>query len=249
MTSRLTFQPGRHTYKIDGIQVPSVTQLLKQLDKPALVRWASNTAADYATDNWAALEHVQPSERRKLIAGSPWASRDRAAAAGTAIHALAEMLLAGQPVEVPEPLTNKVQGLARWIEGSGVTVLLAEVRVYSDPDPELGLVGYAGTLDTIVKHPQLGVGLLDWKTGSGIYTEAALQVAAYAAAEWMVDKETDTDLRMPSIEWLGAVHIRDDGATLHTLSGEDRHAAGQRFDLLRLLANVEEPTWRQEISA
>jgi len=249
VTSRLTFQPGRHTYKIDGQKVPSVTQLLKQLDKPALTTWAANTAADYATDNWNDLNNVQPSERRKLIARAPWASRDRAAAAGTAIHAMAEQLLAGQPVEVPEPLTNKVQGLARWIQTTGVTVLLSEVRVYSDPDPELGLIGYAGTLDTVVKHPQLGVGLLDWKSGSGIYTEAALQVAAYAAAEWMVDKDTDTDVPMPSVDWLGAVHIRDDGATLHTLTSEDRQAAGQRFELLRLLANVEEPVWRQEIIA
>ena len=65
----------------------------------------------------------------------------------------------------------------------------------------------------------------------------------------MVNRDTDTDEPMPRVQWLGAIHVRDDGTTLHRLTGEDWTAAHQRFELLRSLAAVEEPTWQQEISA
>jgi len=252
MTSRLTFQPGSHVYYLrnpDGrgrTKLPSVTGLLKQLDKPALTRWASNTAAEYAIDHWDDLTTLSPSERRSTIAKAPWSERDRAAASGTAIHAMAEDLLAGKPVEVPDSLTAKVEGLAKWIEASGIQIVASEVQVWSEPDDEFGLVGYAGTLDAFVKDPRRGLGLLDWKTGSGIYGETALQLAGYRTAENMVADGEDTAM-MP-VDWLGAVHIQTGFSELHTLTEDQAEAAAERFHLLRLLANTVNPEFQLQVT-
>jgi hypothetical protein len=246
MTSRLTFTPGSHVYKLDGQRVPSVTQLLKQLDKPALTRWAANTAADYATDHWTDLAHLPPSERRKQIAAAPWANRDRAAAAGTAIHAMAEQLLAGEPAEVPDSLTSKVQGLARWIETSAISIVASEIRVWSEGDDDLGLIAYAGTLDAIVKHPRYGLGIIDWKTGSGIYAEAGLQLAGYRAAEMMVTEGEDH--RMVTVQWLGAVHIQSDLSELHILPDDQLQPAADRWEALRMLAGTSDPQFRRDLA-
>ena len=160
--TRLKFNAGNHSYSLCDPttgrweKVPSVTTLLSQLDKPALKRWAATTAAEYAVDNWDHLTGLSPAERRKTIAGAPWQARDKAAAKGTFIHALAEDLIAGRPVEVPDELTGKVQGLARWLEASRINVVLSEARVWTEPDPEFDACGYAGTFDAIATHPRHG---------------------------------------------------------------------------------------------
>jgi hypothetical protein len=251
--SRLTFNPGTHTYWLadrnggSRQRLVSVTGLLAQLDKPALKWWAANTAADYAIDQWDSLTLQSPSERRKLIAAAPWGSRDRAAATGTAIHDMAEHLLGGAPVEVPEIVRGQVEGLARWLEDSAVTAMVTEAQVWSEADDEMGLCGYAGTLDAIFDHPKRGIGLVDFKTGTGIYPEFALQVAGYAAADYLVHDDEDRD--MPDIRWLGALHVRPDGTTLHTLTAAAWAAARDRFELLRSLQGVPMPDWTQEIGA
>jgi hypothetical protein len=248
LTSRLTFNKGGHAYKLDGHPVVSVTQLLDQLSKPALVQWAANEAADYAIDQWDELAMVPLSDRRRLIAGAHRANRDRAAAKGTAVHDMAERLLGGAPVDVPDVARAQVEGLARWIETSGVTVVHSESKVWSDADDEIGLCAYAGTLDAILKHPTRGQGLVDWKTGSGVYRDMALQVAGYAATERLIADDGE-DRDMPHVDWLGVVHIRPDAVTLHTLTRAEWEHAHERFQLLRALHLLAEPTWTQEISA
>lgn len=252
MTSRLTFQPGSHAYYLrnaDGKgrqRLPSVTTLLKQLDKPALTRWASNTAADYAADHWDELNAMPPSERRKAIAGAPWSQRDRAAASGTAIHAMAEQLLAGEAVEVPDSLTAKVEGLAKWIEASGIQIVASEIRVWTEPDDEFGLVGYAGTFDAIAKHPTFGLTLIDWKSGSGIYGETALQLAGYKTADWMV--VDDQDEQMLRVDMLAAVHVQSGFSELHTLADDAVEAAVDKFHCLRMLANIATPEFQLRVT-
>lgn len=252
MPSRLTFEAGNHTYKLappgggKPEQVPSVTGLLDLLAKPALTRWAANTAADYATDHWLDLVPLSPSERRRLIAASPWQARDRAAAKGTAIHRLAEALIRGIKVEVPEELHGKVNALARWLDHTGILVEATEQRVYSDHDDDLGLTAYAGTFDAVVKHPQLGLGLIDWKTGSGIYPDYAVQLAAYATAQWLAG---DEDRPMPRMQWLGAVHIQPDTVDLHILPADQLHAATARVELLRMLYGIAQPAFALQVGA
>ena len=251
--TRLTFTPGSHAYWLADPttgrkqRIPSVTGLLSQLDKPALKRWAANTAADYATDQWDTLAGMSMSERRKAIAAAPWQTRDKKAAAGTAVHAMAEDLVAGRPVEVPDELVGHVQGLARWLEASGLRVVQSEALIWSDDDHELGMCAYGGRFDALAQHPRHGRLLVDWKTSSGVWPEQALQLAGYSLADWIV--VDDTDQRMPRVDALAVAHIRPDGTDLHLVPPDSRTVAEHRFELLRSLKNIPEPTLEMEATA
>lgn len=249
--TRLSFSVGNHSYYLrdEGTgrkqRLTSVTTLLGLLAKPALIDWAARTAADYACDHWDDLGHEPISKRRDAIRLAHKQSRDKAAAKGTAIHSLAEQMVRGEPVEVPEDLLPKVQGLARWWQANPtLTVVAAEAQVWSEADDELGLCGFAGTFDLLVSCPRRGLGLLDLKTGSGVYGEYGVQIAGYGSADWRVVGGTDKP--MDRITWAGVLHVRTDGTDLHTLTPEDLESAAQRFELLRMLKATTEPTFQME---
>jgi hypothetical protein len=249
--TRLTFSAGAHRYwltpETGGKKQPikSVTTCLKVLAKDALVQWAANTAADYAIDSWDSLAAMDLSQRRTMIAKAPSRARDTAAAKGTQIHAWADQLLQGQPVEIPDEYTAQVEGFAKWWEASGFTKIRAESMVWSEDD-ELGGIGYAGTFDLLAEHPRHGLTLIDLKTGKGIYSEFAVQLAAYAAAENHVIDGQDRTPR--PIRTLAAVHIRPDGTTMHLLDREQRLLAHERWDIIRSLNSVPEPVFAENIA-
>lgn len=233
MTTRLTFTGGKyHTYHLDGEKVPSVTQLLAQLDKSrTLVPWATRVTARYAVDHWDSLAAMEPEERFAMVKGEPNRIRDRAAASGTQIHKWAEALLHGEPVDIPKQHTAAVEGFARWWEDHGLKTEQTEVMVWHKGDMWEG-ASYAGTFDLLADWNG-DHWLLDHKTGSGIYPEMALQVAAYANADmWVVDGE---DTIPTPITHLGLLHIRPDGTTLHEVPKDAWENATAKFDLLRQL--------------
>lgn len=245
--TRLTFTPGSHAYWLldpdtgKKQRVPSVTTLLNQLAKPALVKWAARVAAEYAQDYWDDLALKPASERVRLITAAPESARDKAAAKGTYIHALAESLLGGEAVEIPAELQDTVTGFARWWEKSGFAVLQTEVMVWADGDDMAG-TPYAGTADLIAHHPTYGRTLLDWKTG-GIWPEHGVQVAAYSDAEWFV--HADGDEPMPLINTLAVARITPDGVALHVMSDDQRSTASNRFLLLRALRDMPNPELKE----
>ncbi len=246
MTSRLQFDPDQHVYRLNGERVKSVTTIVGQLGKPMLIDWAARTAAEYAVDHWENLALQPPAARRAEIGQAHNTQRDRKASAGTAIHLMAEALLRGEAVDAPPSMAGKVEGLAKWIELSGISVQWAECPVWTGADDDYGLPGYAGTFDAIVTHPQYGLGLLDWKTGKGIYGDAGVQLAGYRAADWMVlDQE---DVYMLDVDWVGAVHVQTGFSDLHTLSPEQATLAGERFQILRRLSATREPKFRLEVT-
>jgi len=250
--TRLTFSGGRHEYLLDKgtkreQRLPSVTTLTGQLDKPALKNWAGKVTANYAVDHWDELAKLAPSARQAAIAAAQYQTLSKAAAKGIAIHAMAEQLLAGNPVEVPDELAGKVQGLAKWIEASKIEVLHTEAMVWSDHDPEFDSCGYAGTLDAIAEHPRYGCLLVDWKTGSGVYGNMADQLVGYASAEWIVHGGQDQS--MPHIDTLAVAHVRPDGTDLHVLDDEQRESAYRRFQLLRALRLAQEASFQMEATA
>jgi hypothetical protein len=243
--SRLTYDDDGHVYRLDGTRLKSVSTIAKQAG-PDFTNWAAKLCAEYAVDHWEDLSIQTPAVRRQEISSAHRASRDRKAAAGTAIHTMAEQLLAGDAVEVPPSMVGKVEGLAKWIELAGITVLHSEQMVWTAPDDEYGLPGYAGRFDAIVQDPRRGVGLLDWKTGSGIYGNMGVQLAGYRDADWMVDG--DEDAYMLEVDWLGAVHVQVGFSDLHTLSDGEADAAAERWRVLRRLSATRDPKFRIEVT-
>lgn len=217
----LTFAARNHTYRLDGRPVPGVTTILnKGLPKPAIPYWAARTVAEHVVANPAAVaEMVDRMGPRAAVAAlkeTPWQKRDDAAVRGTDVHALAERLVHGEDVDVPEHLAGHVEGYARWLDTFDVEPILTEVPVGNRG------AWYAGKPDAIVRLAGADtVWLLDWKTSSGVYGETALQTAAYARAEFYAPTP-DVEHPMPTIERTGVVHITADGTTLYPLAPDPK---------------------------
>lgn len=205
-----------HSYKVDGEPMPGVTTILKQLPSPGLTKWAAETTANYAVDNWAELDELRPSERLARLNRARHDALNRAGVRGTKVHKLAEpLVIGGKPETIPEDLAPHVESYREWLE-------------LFRPDPvavELVLanreVGYCGTAD-LVAYMMGQIWLLDLKTKqSGIWRETALQCCAYARAETYAipGDETEHPLAELGIERVGAVWIRGDGCDLYPLDG------------------------------
>jgi hypothetical protein len=106
----LRFTAKTHRYFLDGSPIPGVTTLIgKGLPKPALVYWSAKTVAEWVADNPDGVEAFRATGRGPMVAALkeiPWQKRDEAAIRGTDVHALAERVIRGEAVEVPEHLAE-----------------------------------------------------------------------------------------------------------------------------------------------
>lgn len=188
-----------------GDEYRSVTNILNAIPKEFLTRWAAKVTAETAVEKLDLLTNLasdDPDAAVSWLKGAPWSKRDKAAEIGTAVHLIAELDATGQSAEAEQIMSSLdpiAQAKARQARNffSTVDVLIEHVEfvVYNHTH------NYAGTGDFIVSlGPDFPTGvpgvditqadirvILDLKSGSGVYPEAALQLAAYRYAEEMID--------------------------------------------------------------
>lgn len=205
-----------------GQRVPGVTTIIGDgIPKKALINWAATATAEHAVDNWDELAELAPSVRLKTLSKARYAVSDAAANKGTQVHNLAEQLVHGDTVAVPEGLEGHVASYVAFLDEFDVRPVLVERTVWSSEH------NYCGTFDLIAElldptdlepDPELRrrqTWLLDIKTNrSGIFGETALQLAAYRYATCWIDEDADAEMDLPDVELTGAVHVRADGYDL-----------------------------------
>ena len=202
---KMAFGKPTHYYEdANGKRIPGVTTILNEgLPKPALINWAANATAEAAVNRWDELTDMGPADRLKILKAARYEDRDQAAKRGTEVHDLAEKLMLGQEVTVPDEPRGHVEAYVRFLDDWGPNPVLTEVTVVNYTH------GYAGTLDMIFNRGDGNI-LADIKTTrSGIYGETALQLAAYRYAEVYLTADGEHDL--PDIEDTWAIWVRADG--------------------------------------
>jgi len=203
---KMAFGKPTHYYvDADGKRIPGVTTILNEgLPKPALINWAANATAEAAVNRWDELGGMGPADRLKILKAARYEDRDAAAKRGTEVHDLAEKLMLGQEVTVPDELRGHVEAYVRFLDEWNPTPILTEVTVVNYTH------GYAGTLDMVAKFSPGNV-LADIKTTrSGIYGETALQLAAYRYAEVYIGHDGE-EHELPDIVDTWAIWVRGDG--------------------------------------
>lgn len=239
----LRFLEKSHQYRMTELPGPAVkgtnpelrvtgatTLIGGGIPKPNLIYWAGKTVAEYVRDNPLDVEllrtkdGVEGFDMVKELAGVPGKVRDAAADRGTEIHHIAEKLMHGLEVVVPDELRPAVLGYLKLIDEWDIAPILTEASVGNRKH------WYSGRLDSVATIGALGgmKVLLDWKTSRGIYGETGLQCAAYAKAEFYVnDAEPNVEIPMPEIERTIVCHITDAGSFLYPLANNpaeiDRH--------------------------
>jgi len=174
----LDFDPVKHRYYINGKVASGVTTALSIIDKSYLKHWAVNKAVEYVKENLEPGVALDELEIQKLLKGAKDAHTNFTGAAadmGTYIHNWIEDFVLGKNPDLPTNprLKDVIHEFLQWWKTKDIEVLKAE-RMLCSPKYML-----AGTPDLICKVDGK-LTIMDWKTGSGIYPEQFLQLAAYA---------------------------------------------------------------------
>lgn len=230
MSHELQFMEKSHRYKMRTPQgvlahVPGVTTLIGGgVPKPQLNPWYARMVAEFVEQNPLEVERLralppvqhQGRERSALVDALckvPTGKRDSAAERGTAIHSLAEKVVAGDEVAVPVEHDGEVTGYVEFLDTWDITPLVVEGRGANATE------FYAGTFDLVGTSPHLAGGkpiLIDLKTSNGVYGETALQTAAYSRFEFYLDADGN-EHPMPEIHACYVAHITPFGTDLHPL--------------------------------
>lgn len=194
--ANVVVKPRAKDYLVNGKRYQRVTTALGIINKPFFLGWGSRIVlervAGVLLDPKVKAELVNaisetPSDYAAFVARvvkqakkAPNEARNASGNFGTEVHRLVQEFISLPPdkteqflLSAPKEKRPAVSAAANFLADFGITVCDTERVVWS---PGFGV---AGTID--------GVGFIgndlviwDWKTGSHIYWETALQLAAYA---------------------------------------------------------------------
>lgn len=167
------FTRNRHSYSLDGRKLISVSGALKIFNKPMLIPWAVKLSIDYLSGLQEPINgtHLE-------IAKGKWREKQEGRAdAGKALHAWIENFLKTGDKTLPNDpdMLNGILAFLKWMETHDVSVVDSERLVYSRQHD------YVGTLDAVVDINGRRC-VIDFKSGSRVYPEHAMQIAAYRNA-------------------------------------------------------------------
>jgi len=211
-----------HRYTYEGVQYPGVTTILGCLDKSGpLMGWAARETATAAVRMLDELPKMletlgEAGVISALTKRSAW-TRDEAAQLGTEVHALADLVVRGEPTpSMTETQRGRVLHYAEWWKQSGWVLRLSEAMVVRPNDHGNVQSGWGGTFDLLAYDRDGRTVLGDIKTGKGVYKEAVLQLAAYGMASLVQPAQDDLSkppgvYPMPMPDRYVILHVTADG--------------------------------------
>ena len=233
---------GRHhSYYVDGRKLPGVTTITgATTSKDNLINWAAEETGRQALNNWGELCDMPPADRLQWLYKARYRTSDTAKDRGTEVHKLAARLVAGERVDLPDPIQPLVDNYVAFLDQmEPAAVDLGNGQQSIELVLANRAVGYCGTTDLIA---DMGGErwLLDLKTSGrdrpGVFPETALQVCAYMNAEiWAGPDGSEHKLADLGITRGGAVAVTPSGWDLFPLeTGEEV------FDYFRHLTAIYE---------
>lgn len=177
----IDFYPDSHQYRKEGKRLTGVTTPLGLLSPTdVLMKWAVNEAIEVLYPFALSGTPITP-EDLAIAKNAHTEAKNKAGSIGDLVHAWAEEYAHGLNPAIPEDekVANGVLGFLRWVNDNGIKFVANERVVYSRK------YDYVGTMDVIFtleseNHEILHAG--DFKTSSGIYSSAVMQVVAYREA-------------------------------------------------------------------
>ena len=218
--------------------VPSVTTILNNMNKPALPNWAAKQVATYAVEHLDAWENLPVNDAIDLLKRAPYRNMSNAGQKGTKVHEAVEAWINGDreataPVIDDLDLLPYVAGAIQYMNDHVERVHYAEPQLFNRT------YQYAGSADLIAELNTNATVLTDWKTSKNVYAEHALQLVAYANAEfiaWEGDNVNPEvrELPLPDITEAHIVHLPGD-STYKVYKVELTERAFRTFTALRTL--------------
>ena len=194
----LSFDAETHKYRLpNGDVVPSATQILNIISKPALVYWAASEGAKYFNENTIPVDRalweklggsplysfggMNRDDMMQGIAKAHSKASSKAAGIGITVHGYVEEFIRSclhidnDPPAMPEnkKAQKSIDAFYKWLDANDVNWISTEEKLFH---PELK---YAGTVDAVAEV-EGEFCVIDFKTSNRIYPEHKIQCAAYA---------------------------------------------------------------------
>lgn len=233
-----------------AVRYPSVTAIVDMLPKKFLERWNANMAAELALDSIDYIERMKerdPKGAKQWIAGAAWRYTNDRAKVGSKAHDLFERMIRGfrlrhQGIDM-EPYRAAFRSFLDIVKPE---LVRAEDVAWSDT------YCYAGSFDAWLRlrvtllpdgtweldpdgHNPLSVWvhvIADWKTSKSVWPSVAIQMAAYANADHIIDPD-GIELPMPAFDGAVVLHITPEGWTLYPVYAAQLATAFGYFKRLR----------------
>jgi hypothetical protein len=208
------------------VTVPGVTSIRDMLPKTFLRYWYAQMAARYAVDNisfLAPMIEADPEAAVNAIKGAAQRHTNARGKIGTECHDLFERMLRGEAIGRIKPdLSPYRRHFDEFLETVQPELISVEEVSWSDQ------YMYAGSPDAILRirldeqnrpsqSGELVTVIFDWKTGKDLHSDVALQLAAYAHGDRLIDAAGESR-PMPDIEMGAALHITADGWDLRPVA-------------------------------
>jgi hypothetical protein len=252
----------------DPIKYVSVTAITGLLPLPWMEAYASKHAAECAFNEQDAYRDLESKDERiKFVKGASKRYSRAAAERGTQIHAHVEKRNLGVVMDPwPLPVAASMRQYEHFLATIEPRVEAAECKVYHRHHPDSTLTqpiwaAYAGTMDLLCEIDGR-MAILDVKTGKSVHEDAALQINAYAHADFLIADPNHPDAvqitpargrrwyewrgeakdehPMPDIQAGYILHLRDDGWALHEVPISD-----ELYEMFLSLFSVER--WEREL--
>lgn len=187
----------------NGKKAPGVTSIINMLPAPYLTYWAAKMTAEAAISNWdvvVRLAESDPVGAVDYLKGAHTRYTKARAEVGSAAHDLFERMIRGETVRRADPdLEPYRRHFADFLDKVQPELLGAEDVAWSDTHD------YAGSFDALLLIGYETV-ICDWKTSKDAYPSVALQLAAYAHADYVITPDGEQH-DMPSIDAGAVLHI------------------------------------------
>lgn len=252
MAIKTTQGQNRFYYKEEAPEVryPGVTRIVDMLPKSFLQRWNANMAADLAIDSLDFIKEMAERDRegaKKYLAGAAPRYTSARAKIGSQAHDLFERQIRGEAIGRVHPdLEPYRRNFDNFLTTVKPVLVRAEDVAWSDTHR------YAGSFDAWLRlrvvlkddetwalDPDNVTGeaiwvdvIADWKTSKSVWPSVALQMAAYASADKLIDP-TGAEEPMPVFDGAAVLHITPEGWTLYPVYGPQLAEAFGHFVHLR----------------
>lgn len=192
----------------DDHKAPGVTSIVGMLPKPFLTWWAAKMTAESAVSNIDAvysLAKADPEAAVDMLKGAHRRYTKLRADVGSAAHDMFERMIRGENVRrVGMDLEPYRAHFAEFLDRVQPELVSAEDVMWSDTHD------YAGSSDAILRIKDRdgsdALVMTDWKTSKDTYPDVALQLAAYAHADRLIDSEGNSR-PMPKIDAGAVLHV------------------------------------------
>lgn len=213
----------------------SISHIASAIEKPGLTWFAAGAAATEAVDHQAKWMDLPRDEAWRYLRGRHDAIFRAAGTRGTMVHQVIEDAIRGVEPSEEAKTDPMVRGALKCVAEVGFEPQYMEESVYCDRHLVAGSFDFRGRMRSLLSA---GDSLADFKSGTGVYDDYAIQLAGYGlVADYLLDADgKEQEWKPPHSYFL--IHIKPDDYGVHRVDvGEDERRA--------FLACLEIRRWQQ----